>query len=172
MQEAWYVAFFPGIFLVFIGIWKIIHKKQVLKASEKLCANIPDEDAWIREIIKLIDKGTLYFAIPSIILGICLILESMTDLIIFPNHKIHNTLVLVMFIGILLNVSMGRGFKSPNWGILNIFKSDIADWYEIQEFRPMKDWQTSPIKNTIYSNYSADGIIGLLLKKDENFYVF
>lgn len=115
-----------AFYLIAVGIWKLFRWKKLLQTSEEFCAKIDSKnpnlqdaweyknDYWIIDVIKLIDKGILYFAFPAIILGIC-ILYSVK---IVHNANMHNMIVVIMFVGICLNCGVGGIYiNQPYWGI-------------------------------------------------------
>lgn len=163
------IGHFFAFYLIAVGIWKLFRWKKVLQTSEEFYKKIDsknpnNEDAleyknddWIIDVIKLIDKGILYFAIPAIILGFCMLISIETDARLVYNAQLHNTTVIIMFIGIVLNCGVGgMHLNSLYWGFINIFKMNIIEYYEIQEFRPKHKWTDAPIRKHVSSDYNAE----------------
>lgn len=146
-----------AFFFIGTGLWKLLRKNKMRQESEELIAQIPKEDDWVINLIKLIDKGIIFFTIPAIIVGIYILLSINQDT--QQNHiGIYKFFMWYTFIGFCVNCGFPTIFgtgRSASFGMLSLFKIEIKQWYSEHEYMSMSQW----VKIQKLEYYNVDDLI-------------
>lgn len=134
-----HIPHMASFFFISTGLWKLLNKSKILNKTKELCDKIPKEDIYTIDLLKLIDKFVLFFAVFSIIVGICILLR-----ILGFNYKIQYNAYDWINTSFFLTIAcpfLGISMIALRWGSILFYKRKIEEFYSMQNFQPLSDWE-------------------------------
>ncbi|MBP5790623.1 MAG: hypothetical protein J6W29_10395 [Neisseriaceae bacterium] len=149
-----HIPHMASFFFISSGLWKLLNKEKMLNKTKELCNKIPKEDIYTIDLLKLIDKLVLFFAVFSIIVGICILLRLLgfNYGIRYNPYDWINTL---FFMTVALPL-LGFALNAVRFGSILFYKRKIEKFYSMQNFQPLLDWEH---KEVLWFSFRGDAYL-------------